>query len=110
MDLVRTPIHLPLPGGTLRASAANTRAALISRWSTVPCGSSQRRWTTFFIVRLVLAMARSRFLVNCNEMSCRRTALFWTLSLLPTVVGCGNGLARVSGTVTLDDRPAGGAD
>jgi hypothetical protein len=30
--------------------------------------------------------------------------------LLPAIVGCGNGLAKVSGTVTLDGQPAGGDD
>jgi hypothetical protein len=30
--------------------------------------------------------------------------------LLPAMAGCGNGLATVSGTVTLDGQPAGGPD
>ena len=51
----------------------------------------------------------SQFLANCNTMW-RFTIALMLAVLLPTMVGCGNGLAKVRGTVTLDGQPAGGDD
>jgi hypothetical protein len=41
-------------------------------------------------------------------MAARLFRVLLALFVLPVIVGCGNGLAKVSGTVTLDDKPIAG--
>jgi hypothetical protein len=55
-------------------------------------------------------MVRSRQLVNCDETLLRPRALLCAFLFLPIIAGCGSGLASVNGTVTLDEKPAGGPD
>src|SRR2546423_10334425 len=57
----------------------------------------------FFIVRAAREMAASRCLASYRTMPATRILLL--LITVLTLVGCGDGLAKVSGKVTLDGQP-----
>jgi hypothetical protein len=63
-----------------------------------------------YIAPVARAMAMSLSRANCKRMSVRCTAVIPLLSafVLFFAAGCGNGLASVKGTVTLDGQPVNG--
>ena len=60
----------------------------------------------FSIAQVVRAMAASRCRARCSGMNASRVVFL--LLIVATVAGCGDGLATVNGTVTLDGEPIAG--
>src|SRR3954468_23189454 len=101
---VRTRPSLPLPGGMLKASAASIRVACNSVPPMAPFVSWQITSTTSFTAQAAPATAMKPSQARFDRMSKERILLAALSVLTLVITGCGNGLASVTGAVTLDGQ------